>query len=261
MSDTLLIIAVGTTLLLLLGLFIAFMTLAYQQKRLQHQEEVTGLVTAYQKEILKAQLEMQEQTFLSISQEIHDNVGQILSLVRLHISTLGTGMPTGSDQKIQSSKVLLDQAIADLRDLSKRLNSNYVSQQSLATLLRFQLELIGKTGVVATHLEVTGEEGPLHPEKKLILFRIAQEAINNTLRHAGADTLTARLVFSARKLALHLADNGKGLPAPDPASPTQGLRGTGMQNMYYRAELIGATLRIQGPPGEGTRLALELPLN
>lgn len=89
MSDVLLIIAVGTTLFLSLGIFIAFMTLTYQKKRLQHHEEVKGLIDAYQKEILKAQIEMQEQTFLSISQEIHDNVGQILSLVRLNISTLG----------------------------------------------------------------------------------------------------------------------------------------------------------------------------
>lgn len=258
MSDILLIIGTGTALLLTLGTFITLMTLSYQKKRLQYQEEVTGLVAAYQKEILKAQLEMQEQTFLSISQEIHDNVGQVLSLARLHISTLAS---TVSEQKIITTKELLDQAIQDLRDLSKRLNSKYVAQQKLPELLRHQLELIRKTGTVDTCFQCTGEEVLLNPEKKLIIFRIAQEALNNALKHAEADTITITLAYTAAKLTLRIADNGRGYLLAGQATKTNLSKGTGLYNMQYRAGLIGASLSMQSARGAGTLIALELSIH
>ncbi|HEY4651335.1 MAG TPA: histidine kinase [Pontibacter sp.] len=259
MSDTILIIATGTALLLTLGAFISFMTLAYQKKRQLHAEEVSSLVEAYQKEILKAQLEMQEQTFLSISQEIHDNVGQVLSLVRLNISTLENAAKESATQKITTSKELLDQAIQDLRDLSKRLNSNYLAQQSLSELLRFQLGLIGKTGAVDTSFEVVGNEWGLEPEKKLIIFRIAQEALSNILRHADADAISSRLVCYPDKMTLNIADNGKGFQVAGHTAANGQPNGTGTLNMRYRARLIGASLHIESTPEAGTVVSLELP--
>ena len=202
---------------------------------------------------------MQEQTFLSISQEIHDNVGQILSLVRLNISTLGKAENVAAEQKISSSKELLDQAINDLRDLSKRLNSKYVARQKLSCLLKFQIDLIGKTGVVGTHFEVQGEERVLNPEKKLILFRIVQEALNNAVRHAEASMITAKLEYKSEKTILSISDDGKGFTAPGKAVNNGSSQGTGTYNMYYRASLIGAKLRIQSTRGEGTQIFLELP--
>lgn len=257
MPDVFLIIIVGTGLFLLLGIFIAFTVHAYQKKRLQHQEEVRGLAEAYQKEILKAQLEMQEQTFLSISQEIHDNIGQILSLVRLHVSTLGDMQEATAAQKISASKELLDLAIGDLRGLSKRLNSNYVIRQSLPELVKLQLELIQKTGAVQTNYELVGEEKELNAEKKLIIFRIAQEALSNIMRHAEADCITAKLAYAPGKMTLTIADNGKGFLSPNSAHKGAFPQGTGTANMHYRAKLIGATLSIQGKPGAGTLVTLE----
>lgn len=261
MPDVVIIIIIGTALFLLLGMFIAFMTLVYQKRRLEHQEEIKGLEEAYQKEILRAQLEMQEQTFLFISQEIHDNVGQLLSLVRLNVSTLDTMGNSSSAHKINASKELLDQAIQDLRDLSKRLNSKYTTSQPLSALLQFQLGLLQKTGVVDTQFELEGEERDLNPEKKLIAFRIAQEALNNVIRHAEADTINAKLMYSGEKMALRIGDNGKGFPATLAGGQPPANQGTGTHNMRYRATLIGATLRIEGQPGSGTVVLLELPLN
>lgn len=237
------------------------MTLAYQRKRLQHQDEVTGLVEAYQKEILKTQLEMQEQTFLAISQEIHDNVGQVLSLVRLNMSTMNVAENTILQQKVNTSKELLDQAIQDLRNLSKILNSKYVSQQSLSDLLKFQLGLIQRTGAVETGIEVHGEVRTLDSEKKLIIYRIAQEALSNIIKHADANSIKAKLTYMADRLSLSITDDGKGFIASS-TSPGEVLaQGTGIHNMYYRAKLIGATLHVESKPGLGSLVLLELPFN
>lgn len=240
--------------MLALGLFISFITFAYNRKRMEHQKEVEGLSEAYQKEIFKAQVEVQEQTFLAISQEIHDNVGQVLSLVRLHVSTLDCGGNASSLQKVESSKELLDQAIEDLRDLSKRLNSNYVVQQSLSSLLQFQLGLLQKTGALEASFRLVGEEQALEPEKKLLLLRIAQEALQNIIRHAEASFIWVELSFAPDKMVLQIRDDGKGFPTAGQVSP----QGTGTHNMYYRAALIGARLSIQSSPA-GTQVLIEIP--
>lgn len=160
--------------------------------------------------MLKAHLEVQEQTFLTISQEIHDNIGQILSLTRLNISTIVPQDHQAAQRKIAASKELLDQAIEDLRNLSKRLNAEFVRQQPLSESLAFQLNLIQKTGVHHTHFERDGEEVALEPEKQLLLLRIAQEALNNVIRHAEANNIWVALHYLPGIIRVSIKDDGKG---------------------------------------------------
>ncbi len=260
MPDVVLIVTVGTALLLLLGVFIAFMTLTYQKRRLKFHKQLRDLSETYQKEILKAQIEMQEQTFLSISQEIHDNVGQTLSLVRLNMSTLEDKGSAIFQPKIRDSKELLDLAIEDLRHFSKRLNSNYASQQSLSELLSYQLGLIEKTGAFKTSFSTVGKEHRLDPEKKLIIFRIAQESFNNIIKHAEASLITVQLIFTEENLKLGISDNGKGF-VPSSLSFSKNIsQGTGTYNMEFRAKLIGGSLQIESKIAAGTQIILTLPL-
>ena len=232
--------------MIILIIAVVLAILKYQNRTRKHLLEVQDLKNIYQQEILKAQLEMQEQTFQTISQEIHDNIGQILSLIRLNISTIKTEENSPSERKVITSKELLDQAIEDLRDLSKRLNTEYVSRQSLAELLRFQLNLIQKTGLYETILEVHGEERPLNAEKKLIIFRIAQEALNNVLKHAQAKDISVLLMYLPAKIILSIKDDGKGF------SPELAQKSLGLQNMAHRASLIGASFTLQSKQDEGT---------
>lgn len=113
--------------------------------------------------------------------------------------------------------------------------------------------------MAGTHFEVQGDEKVLNPEKKLILFRIVQEALNNAVRHAEASTITIKLEYKSEKTILSISDDGKGFTAPGKAEKNGMLQGTGTYNMYYRASLIGAKLRIQSTRGKGTQVLLELP--
>ncbi|RDC62866.1 sensor histidine kinase [Adhaeribacter pallidiroseus] len=261
MSDIPIIITTGTFIFLLTAGFITFFFYSYQQRLTAHLKEKEELKIIFQNEKLKAQLEMQEQTFHSISQEIHDNIGQILSLIRLNISTIKPDDYASTEQKISISKELLDQAIEDLRDLSKRLNTEFVNQQSLSALLQFQLSLIQKAGYHHTTLEVHGEEeANLDPEKKLIIFRIAQEALNNVIKHAAAQNIAVALVYLSDKIILSIKDDGRGLNPSKHSLITGWANGVGTYNMYYRAHLIGAEFSLQSHPGEGTLAHLILPL-
>jgi signal transduction histidine kinase len=233
----------------------------YQKRRYEYQEEVMMIKENYQQEILKAQLEMQEQTFLTISQEIHDNIGQILSLTRLNISTIRADSPEDMEHKISDCKELLDKAIEDLRDLSKGLNNKFVSEQNLSETLGFQLHQIQKTGLYYTQISILGEEIPIESEKKLIIFRIAQEAINNIIKHAEAKTIKAVLSYFPDKMVLRIEDDGKGFEVVNLEKRGITEKGIGTHTMYHRAALIGGAFSIQSKLSQGTSAQLIVPIN
>jgi len=248
-----------TLLILTFTSFVIIFVFIHQRHYHQYLRNIEDVKNKNQQELLKVQLEMQEQTFRSISQEIHDNIGQILSLVRLHISSIQTEENSASARKVTSSKELLDQAIQDLRDLSKRLNTEFVQQQSLAESLRFQLNLIQRTELYETTFAVHGDERPLDAEKKLIVFRIAQEALNNIIKHAGAKLISVLLMYLPNEIILSIKDDGQGFDMAALHNPEEPRKGIGTNNMHYRANLIGAAFSLQSKPGEGTLAQLKLP--
>lgn len=218
-----------------------------------------NLKDTYQQELLKAQLEMQEQMFRNVSWEIHDNIGQLLSLIRLGISTIKAEEDSPSKRIINSSKELLDKVIEDLRDLSKKSNMEYVSQQSLAELLRFQLRLIQRTDLYITTLEVHGEERQLDPEKKLIISWIVQEALNNIIKHTSAKNISIVLMYLSKKIVLSIEDDGHGLNDLDVFNRDETLNEIGTNIMYHRAMLIGAKFSVQNTLGKSSFIKIMLP--
>src|SRR5690606_6033411 len=121
------------------------------------------------------QLEIQEQTLKNISQEIHDNIGQALTLAKLNLNAV-MAEDTQLQEKILNSKELVSKAITDLRDLSHSLDTDYVLEMGLQRSIEYELELIRKTGIVRTDLHVEGNLQRLERQKELILFRIVQES-------------------------------------------------------------------------------------
>ncbi len=244
-----------TFFLIFLIVVIIIAVIKYQNRIKYHSQQVRDLEYNYQQEILKAQLEVQEQTIGDIAREIHDNIGQILSLIRLNMSTINVEEAEPAKRKIITSKELLDQAIEDLRNLAKRLNAEFVGRQKLSESLRLQLEALQKTEIYHTTLEVHGDEVALPAEKKLILVRIVQEALNNIIKHAEAKNISVLLMYLPDKLILSLKDDGRGFDLTQNAD-----NGTGTINMAYRAKLIGAIFSVQSKPGEGTLIQIVLPL-
>lgn len=253
MPETPVIIIAGTALMLALGLIIIMITLAYQKKQLQHQQELLRLEADYRQEILKAQLEVQEETFLSFSQELHDNIGQLLLLARLQLGGSAENTEQASAVFFKS-RGTLDLAIDEVRALSRRYNSLYIHEQELPALLEAHVELIRQAGTHRIDLQVEGPEQSILSEKKLLLFRIVQEALSNILRHARARSITMLLRYTGSSLQLQIADDGRGFEHSRTAA------GTGLHNMRNRAQLIGARLRLESQTGAGTNVWIELPL-
>ena len=195
------------------------------------------------------------QVLKTISQEIHDNIGQVLSLVKLNLATTQISKPHEAEEKIRDSKELVAKAIIDLRDLSRSMNTDKIPELGLPEALKHELLMLKKTGSFETDFELTGTPYKLDSQKEIILFRTLQEAISNIIRHAGPCLVKAHIDYREDGLSLSIADDGGGFDTTAPAA------GIGIRNMQNRTRLIGADLRIEAAPGKGTVIKIELPHN
>lgn len=251
-------IIIGTVLILFLAVFILINFLLYYYKRKRHYIENIKLKADFSQTLLQTQLEIQEQTLKNISQEIHDNIGQALTLAKLNLNTMP---PTGADvqEKITTTKELVSKAIVDLRDLSRSLNTDYVANMGLEKAIGYELTLINKSSNIKTQLDTIGQSYRLTKQKELILFRIVQEVLNNTLKHAGASSIQALIKYGEASLDLSISDDGKGFDAAAIKTGQQYSNGLGLHNMPDRAKLIGAACEINSTPGAGTRIVISIP--
>lgn len=244
----------ATVIILLVGGFVVAFLLLYQKRHNAHLKEIIAMKTAFEKTLLQSQLEIQEQTFNTISQEIHDNVGQTLSLAKVQVAII--------DQSETTDKTLLAEvgqnigkAMSDLRDLAKSLNSDHVQLVSLKDLIAAELARLQRSQIVGATLHEDGVPQPLAHQKKLILFRMVQESLQNVVKHAGASLLTVRLRYEADRVHIEIADNGRGFDT----EVTDKTKGLGLQNIRNRAALIGGTAFIESLSGRGTSVKLTIP--
>jgi signal transduction histidine kinase len=248
------ILATLVLVLMLTGLVLLMM--AQRNRRLRHQMEISQVREAYQQEILKTQLEIREQTLKNIADEIHDNIGQVLSLINIQLSWLDLGNEEETAGQVKHMSVLLAKVITDLRDLSKTLDPQYIARNGLAACVRRELELIEKTGLFKTSFILSGKETRADPSQEIVIHRIIQEALNNAIKHSEAKELKVELAYTPAQLTVQIADNGKGL-----AADMDSLHGSGLHNMRSRSGLINAAFSIDSAPMQGTRIRIQLPLN
>ena len=226
-----------------------------QRRRSEAEIGLARMQQNYQQEILRARLEIQEHILNKISGEIHDNIGQILSVAKINLSTLDLKNPDELEQKTQDARRQVSRAIVDLRSLSHTLNGNAVQSIGFIQAIGTELDLVRKAGISDVVYEVGGTRQEIDPQKELILFRIFQEAINNVMSHSAARVLRVNLAFESSRLFLRISDDGRGFDTQAP------LAGSGVGNMMSRAALVGADFAIDSLPGQGTTVRIELPLN
>jgi len=247
-----------TVLSVIVAAGIIVFVLIYQKKQFQYLSERKQLKADYEKEILESRLEIQEQTMKSISQEVHDNVGQVLSVAKLNLGMIGLNDPgLVVQEKINNVSELLQKAIKDLRDLSKSLHSDVIAEKGLLKAIENEVDILKKTGAYAVILNIEGDYYHLPEQKELILFRIFQEIINNIIKHAKASSIDVRIFFQLQQLMLCIHDNGIGF---DIGSIDTG-KGIGLRNIINRSQLIGASYSIDSLPGKGTAIKIILPVN
>ncbi|HRP32242.1 MAG TPA: ATP-binding protein [Agriterribacter sp.] len=255
------VVVIGGLLGLLLVGFIVTILFLYQRRQYRQEKELARLKEEYDQEVLKSQLEIQETTLKSIAQELHDNIGQVLSVVKLSLAVV----PLESDHKayshVQHIREVLNKAVYDLADLTKSLHTDRIAQIGLVESIRFDLETLRRTGLMEVNLEQLGEEYRLGEQKEVFIFRIFQELVNNILKHAKATQVKVVLNYMTEDVFLFsVEDNGVGFSINEKKNSLSPLNGVGLKSVLNRAKLIGAKLNFDAEPGKGTFVQMELPL-
>jgi signal transduction histidine kinase len=211
--------------------------------------------------LLNRVITAQEEERQRISRELHDETGQSLTALGLGLEAataeLRSGQEQGLGERLQSLAHVATDAIEELDRLVLDLRPAQLDHLGLVATLRWYVARVRSQSGVETRLEVRGEARRMQPEVETALFRIAQEALTNVARHAGAEQVEVVLSFEQDLVSLEVKDDGAGFDAETASvAPTS----LGLIGMRERAHLVGGVLVVRSRPGEGTRLSVTVPL-
>lgn len=201
----------------------------------------------FEKELATSQVEMKEQTLNYIGQELHDDLGQKLSVVRLRQNQLIPKLTNAEKEELSELNELLGECIQDVRNLSKTLITEQIIHFGLIESIEREIERIKKLRLLTIEFISQKHDIDITPKHGLILFRIIQESINNILKHSRAKNVAIKLEDDHEVLQITITDNGKGFNTNIIND------GSGLKNMELRAKLIHAEFSIQSKLEEGTK--------
>lgn len=247
--DIVVAIVLAILILVILVVFALLFFLTYIKKKRLLEREKEGMKAQFAQELLKSQIEIQEQTLRNISHEIHDNIGQILSLVALNLNLL----KSPDLEKLNATTSLVEKAINDLRTLSKILNPERILKVGLKEALELELQHLEKSGKFMVNMYVDANFREPNAEKTIILYRMSQEVLNNIIKHSEANHIQIKLIDAGDLCKIVISDNGKGFDAALDYSD-----GIGLQNLHRRASMINTEVDINSSPGKGTRITFTL---
>ena len=210
----------------------------------------------HQKELLSAQLEIQNQTMQHIGREIHDNVGQKLTLASLYTQQLAfENKAPHINDSIENISNIINESLCELRALSKTLTDNSIETKSVSELIAAEVKKISELNLCEVRFNSASNAVNASYQTKTIVLRITQEFIQNSIKHAKCSLITIDLRSENNSIQLSLYDNGIGFDV----TQTKG-NGIGLTNMKKRTELIQGTFALESRPNHGTQLTVILPV-
>lgn len=234
--------------ILLLGGMVMIAYTAHRT-RLRHQLKLSKAQTQYEQELRAVSEEVQEHMLANISGELHDNIGQRLTLV--HFQLEAQRKKFQPELLLEANRNLVD-AMKEVRLLSHSMNADMLKRKGLQEMVAQEARRLAHNGKVTVRLEQQPDTEPdLGPDQQLMAFRLFQEAVNNALKHAQAHNLWIRME-NKPAFCLEVDDDGKGF---DPVALAA--TGAGLSNMQQRAQLAGLRCLIRSSPGKGCTVSLK----
>ncbi len=206
-------------------------------------------------------LEVQENERRLLARELHDSVGQELTALSLNLGMIRSALPPDAPAalraRLEDSQHLLEDTTRHLRHVMMALRPPGLDELGLLAALKHHAQRVAQRSGFRLVVHGTEPRPRLDPMVEIALFRIAQEALNNTVKHAQATDITLAVEGTADQVRLSVTDNGRGFD-PQRKAPASAAGGMGMTTMRERAEAVGAALDIQSHPGRGTTITIDV---
>ena len=244
------LVIIFTVTLLIIVLTMIFVYVIFIRKKTVLLIERKEKDMRFEKELATSQIEMKEQTLNYIGQELHHDLGQKLSVVRLRHNQLMPKLTGDEKEELRELNELLGECIQDIRNLSKTLITEQVFHFGLTESIEREIQRIQKLRLLTIVFYTSKHDIEISPKHSLILFRIIQESINNILKHSRAKNVSIQLDDGPDELNITITDNGRGFDTSTAKD------GSGLKNMELRAKLIHAAFSIQSKPEEGTKTSI-----
>ena len=241
--------------LLFFGILFLVMLSYFNFRRRQNAKEKREMQAAFEGQLSQARLEIQHQTLSYLAQEIHDNVGQILSLAKIQLSSFKEGEAIDFPL-LDDARENVARSLQDLRSLSRGLHAGQIRSFNIRQAVDEEVQRIRRTGAVLVSVTSEGDEHSIGDDKQLILFRIIQECLNNCLKHAAATNINIGFNWFPTQLRVRVRDDGQGFDAEKTLRLSCGL---GLQSILNRARVTGGFGDIRSRPGEGTVVTVQIP--
>ena len=252
-SERYLLIYMTIALILITSLVIVFFIVFQKRKnklildKIKQQQD-------FEEELSNAQLEIQEQTLKNIGQELHDNIGQLLSVANMQLSILNAQVPDEIKESFTETKKVVKESLGEVRALSKSLNNEVISNRGFQNSVQNEVDRLNKLKLLKAELNTEGNPAILSNAKdSIILLRIIQEFFSNTIKYAQASKVSVSLNYLNDKLEIKVEDDGNGFDINEIE------KGSGLINMKSRAELVGVDFKLTSQKGKGTQLNMAYP--
>ena len=210
----------------------------------------------------EARVQAQEEERRRIAREIHDGLGQMLTAIKFNVEILedNVGVSEEERKRIQDIKGLLDNVMTEAREISYNLMPSVLVDFGLASALQLLTEEVSRRNNLTVAFHSWGFTERLDPPLEIGLYRIAQEALNNVVKHAHAKEVAVQIVRDETNIRLTIEDDGEGFELRNLSVTRAGKRGMGLPSMRERVLSFNGTLSIDSTPLHGTEIAVEIPL-
>lgn len=252
-KEDLLLIVYFIVVILFLTSFAIIFFITFQKRKNKLLLENFEAEKRFENELAKSQIEIQEQTLKNVSWELHDNIGQLLSVANMQLNMLSSKVDVSSKQSVIDIKQVVANSLQEVRSLSKSLNNEVVGYSGIEASIINELLRFERLNNIQTELSTTGDKYDILNKDSIILFRIIQEFFSNVIKHSKATQISVAINYLSEELHLKIEDNGIGFNIDEVT------KSSGLLNMKSRAALIQTEFNLTSAPGKGTSLFLSYP--
>lgn len=247
-------IVVGGLVVAILFILLLSFLLYYIKNKNKFIREREELHSRFRIELAKAELEIQEQTLKHIGYELHDNIGQLVTLAKIQTQGLIKNEDHQGFQLVHDS---ISKALEEIRRLSKSLDVDFLNEYGLSELIQRECDQINQLEVFRMEYEIIGNPYEIDDQKKIIIYRVIQELLSNAVKHSQCSLIRILCRFLPGELEITISDNGVGFETE--LFTSQENFGLGLKHIRDRIQLINGKIELTSSPDYGTTYKLKCP--